>query len=68
MEVLKLIVETKRRSPAFGCPRIASIINRILGLEIDKDIVRRVLVSYYRPEPDGGPSWLTFLGHTKDSL
>src|SRR5262249_387377 len=24
---------------------------------------------YYRPVPDdGGPSWLTFLGHTKDSL
>src|SRR5262249_39836382 len=30
---------------------------------------RRILAPYYRPVPDdGGPSWLTFLGHTKDSL
>jgi hypothetical protein len=39
------------------------------GVEIDKDIVRRVLSVHYRPESDSGcPSWLTFLGHTKDSL
>lgn len=67
-EVIKLIVETKRRNPGFGCPRIASIVNRVLGLEIDKDIVRRVLATYCRREPDGGPSGLTFLGHTNDSL
>ena len=31
--------------------------------------MRRVLAAHYRPEPsDGGPSWLTFIGHTKDSL
>jgi hypothetical protein len=39
------------------------------GVEIDKDVVRRVLSVHYRPESDSqGPSWLTFLGHTKDSL
>jgi hypothetical protein len=39
------------------------------GIEIDKDVVRRVLSVHYRPESDsGGPSWLTFLGQTKDSL
>jgi hypothetical protein len=33
------------------------------GVEIDKDVVRRVLSLHYRPESDsGGPSWLTFLG------
>ena len=38
-------------------------------MDIDKDLVRRVLAKHYRPMPDdGGPSWLTFLGHTKDSL
>jgi len=38
-------------------------------VDIAKDVVRRVLAKYYRPTPgDGGPSWLTFLGHTKDSL
>jgi putative transposase len=36
---------------------------------MDKDIVRRVLASHYKPDPDsGGPSWLTFLGHMKNSL
>jgi putative transposase len=39
------------------------------GVEIDKDVVRRILSAHYRPESDSaGPSWLTFLGHTKDSL
>ena len=39
------------------------------GIDIDKDVVRRVLDQHYRPIPGGGgPSWLTFLGHTKDSL
>ena len=38
-------------------------------VEIDKDVVRRILSVHYRPESNaGGPSWLTFLGHTKDSL
>ena len=38
-------------------------------VEIDKDVVRRILGVHYRPESDsGGPSWLTFLGHMKDSL
>ena len=38
-------------------------------IPIDKDIVRRILASHYRPEQDsGGPSWLTFIGHLKDSL
>jgi len=48
---------------------IALIIARSFGVEIDKDAVRRVLAKHYRPEPGaGGPSWLTFIGHTKDSL
>ncbi len=36
---------------------------------INKDTVRRVLGKHYRPDPGrGGPSWLSFLGHSKDSL
>src|SRR2546426_2003794 len=32
-------------------------------------VVRRILGMYYRPESgSGGPSWLTLLGHMKDSL
>ncbi len=68
-ELIQAIVELKRRNPRFGCPRIAQQINKAFGTDIDKDIVRRVLANHYRPDPGGGgPSWLTFLGHTKDSL
>jgi len=37
------IVEFKRRNPRIGCPRIAQEIARAFGIDIDKDIVRRVL-------------------------
>ncbi len=39
------------------------------NIQVDKDVVRRVLATHYKPEPgSGGPSWLTFLGYSKDSL
>src|ERR1700674_5879380 len=68
-ELIDAVVEMKRRNPAWGCPRIAEQIALAFGVEIDKDVVRRIRANHYRPEPNaGGPSWLTFLGHTKDSL
>jgi putative transposase len=68
-ELIAAIVKMKRRNPRFGCRRIAQQLSFIFGLEIDKDVVRRVLAKHYRPTHDsGGPSWLTFLGHAKDSL
>jgi transposase InsO family protein len=68
-ELIDAIVEIKRRNPRFGYPRIARIISKAFGLEIDRNVVRRVLAKYYHPEHGGnGPSWLTFLGHMKDSL
>jgi transposase InsO family protein len=68
-ELIQAIVELKQRNPRFGCRRIAQQIAKAFGIDIDKDIVRRVLAVHYRPDPgDGGPSWLTFLGHTRDSL
>jgi transposase InsO family protein len=68
-ELIQAIVELKQRNPRFGCLRIAQQINMAFGVDINKDLVRRVLAKHYRPMPDdGGPSWLTFLGHTKDSL
>ena len=37
--------------------------------DIDKNVVHRVLAKRYRPVPGGtGPSWLSFVGHTTDSL
>jgi putative transposase len=68
-ELIAAVVEMKRRNPSWGCPRIAQQITLTFGEEIDKDVVRRILTIHYRPESDSaGPSWLTFLGHMKDSL
>jgi len=53
----------------WGCPQIADQINLAFGTSINKDVVRRILALHYQPPPNvDGPSWLTFLGHTKDSL
>ena len=67
--VIDAIIEMKQRNPRYGCPRIAQQINLAFGLDLDKDTVRRVLAAHYIPNPrDRGPSWLTTLGHAKDSL
>ncbi len=61
-QLIEMIVEMKRRNPRFGCPKIAQQISRAFGVEIDKDVVRRVLAKYYRSSPgNGSPSLLTFL-------
>ena len=69
-ELIAAIVELKPRNPKFGCVRIAQQISHAFGIEIDKDVVRRVLAKHYRPGDSGadGPSWLTFIAQTKDSL
>jgi transposase InsO family protein len=67
--LITAIVQLKSRNPRFGCPRIAHIISQTFGIDIDKNGVYRVLATHYRPAPRGtGPSWLSFIGHTKDSL
>ena len=63
------IVEMKARNPKFGCVRIAQQISQAFSVEIDKDVVRRVLAKHYRPG-DGsssGPSWLALIAQFKDS-
>ncbi len=68
-ELIAAIVETKHRNPRFGYQRIADQISVAFDISVDRDTVRRVLARRYRPDPDSsGPSWLTFLGHSKDSL
>ena len=69
-ELIAAIIELKRRNPRFGCVRIAQQISHAFGVDIDKDVVRRVLAKHYRPGDSGtnGPSWLTFIAQTKDSL
>jgi len=68
-ELIDAIVEMKQRNPNWGCPRMAQQLALAFGVEIDKDVVRRILATHYRPQRDPeGPSWLTFIGHMKDSL
>ena len=68
-ELIAAVVAMKQRNPKWGCPRIAQQIALAFGVAIDKDVVRRILSVHYRPDSSSqGPSWLTVLGHTKDSL
>lgn len=67
-ELIAAILELKHRNPRFGCVRIAEQIAHAFGVAIDKDVVRRVLAKHIPSGGCGGPSWLTFLAQTKDSL
>lgn len=68
-EIIDLIVEMKSRNKSFGYLRIAMQIQNQFGIDINKDVVRRVLAKYNKPNPkDSGPSWLSFIGNMKDSL
>jgi putative transposase len=61
--------DMKQHNPMWGCPRIAEQIALAFDVCINKDVVRRILAAHYYPSSDGsGPSWLTFIGHLKDSL
>jgi hypothetical protein len=45
------------------------IVSQTFGIDVDKNVVYRALSKHYRPAPSGsGPSWLSFIGHTTDSL
>jgi hypothetical protein len=63
--ILAIHLLVKRRNPRFGCVRIAHQISHPFGVEIDKDVVRRVVAKHYPPGDCGtdGPSWLTCIGH-----
>ena len=69
-EIISAILEMKLRNPRFGNQRIAEQISHAFGVQIDKDVVRRVLSAHDRPghPHHSGPSWLTFFAQAKDSL
>src|SRR5215468_5305326 len=68
-ELINAVVEMKRRNRTWGCKRIAQQIALAFGVDIDKDVVRRILAIHFYPDAgSGGPSWLSFIGHAKDSL
>ena len=68
-ELIAAVLEIKRLNLRFGCARIAQQISHAFGLEIDKDVVRRILANHYFPKPGGkGPSWLSIIAEARDSL
>jgi len=68
-ELIKLIIEMKTRNPRYGYLRIAMQIKEAFGIDLDEGVVRRVLGKHYKNSPkNDGPSWLTFIGHMRDSL
>jgi len=69
-EIVAAILEIKLRNPRFGNQRIAEQISHAFAMQIDKDVVRRVLAKHYDPGHPGasGPSCLTFIAQAKDSL
>jgi len=68
-ELIRAVVEMKRRNPRFGCRKIAEQISMAFGIELHRDVVHRILLRFYSPvSGNDGPSWLTVIGHAKDSL
>jgi hypothetical protein len=68
-ELIEAVVAMKRQNPRFGCLKIAQEITHAFGVEVNKDVVRRILEKHYDPSlNDDGPSWLSTIGHIKDSL
>src|ERR1700757_1173039 len=63
-QLIEAVVEMKRRNRRWGCKRIAQQIALAFGVDIDKDVVRRILATHFYPETgSGGPSWLSFIGN-----
>jgi transposase InsO family protein len=67
--LIDLVVAMKRRNPSFGYGRISMQIFEAFGVTISRFAVGRILRNNIHTLPSGGgPSWLTFIGHMKDSL
>ena len=67
--LIDLVIEMKAHNPSFGYGRIAMQIFEAFGIEISRFTVGRILrKNKHKLPPGGGPSWLTFIGHMKDSL
>ena len=67
--LIDMVLELKKRNPKFGYGRISMQIHESFGIEISPFSVGRILRKHYHDFPTGdGPSWLTFIGHSTDSL
>jgi putative transposase len=48
-EIIATVLQMKQRNSTWGCPRIAEQICLAFGIEINKDVVRRILAVRYQP-------------------
>jgi hypothetical protein len=62
-ELIAAVVEMKRRNPRLGCRKIAEQICNAFAVEINKDVVRRILIQHYRPLP--GTEWSLVAHHNR---
>jgi putative transposase len=62
-ELIAAIIALKRRNPHFGGVRIAQQITRAFGVEIDKEIVPRVLAEHYARASIDGMSVCRMFNH-----
>jgi hypothetical protein len=59
VELLHAVIEMKQRNPNWGSPRIAQQVALAFNIQIDNDVIRRILAHHYLPGLDSdGPSWL----------
>jgi hypothetical protein len=49
-ELIDAVVEMKRRNCTWSCKRIAQQIALAFGVDIDKDVVRRILAIHFQPK------------------
>ena len=68
--VIDLVIEMKTRNPKIGYGRISMQVYQAFGIEISRFTVGRIIRKHVGSNPgkNSGPSWLTFIGHMKDSL
>ena len=67
--LIDLVIDMNNRNPLFGYGRISMQIFEAFGISISRFAVGRILRKNKHNLPSGdGPSWLTFMGHVKDSL
>ena len=67
--IIDLVIEMKRHNPSVGYGRISMQIHEAFGIAISRFAIGRILPKNKHKLPSGdGPSWLTFIGHIKDSL
>jgi len=67
-ELIELVISLKLKNTHLGSPQIANFINNNFEFKTCASTVKRILKNHFKNCPGKGPSWLSFIGHSKDSL